>query len=141
MARTVRNLEQLQFCSPVLWSDLGIEVAAVNQEPLGNLKTLLLLLLLLLQDVIILRIGVCGKEDVLVGAVHQTMLLLQLPVNPTIKFRWMAIVAEAALVNKLPIVATSTSTWLPLVPDQLPAPPPRLPLHRLVAAALAARPA
>ena len=141
MARTVRNLEQLQFRPPVLWSDLGIEVAAVNQEPLGNLKTLLLLLLLLLQDVIILRIGVCGKEDVLVGAVHQTMLLLQLPVNPTIKFWWMAIVAEAVLVNKLPIVATSTSTWLPLVPDQLPAPPPRLPLHRLVAAALAARPA
>ena len=141
MARTVRNLEKLQFRSPVLWSDLGIEVAAVNQEPLGNLKTLLLLLLLLLQDVIILRIGVCGKEDVLVGAVHQTMLLLQLPINPTIKFWWMAIVAEALLVNKLPIVATSTSTWLPLVPDQLPVPPPRLPLHRLVAAALAARPA
>ena len=141
MARTVRNLEQLQFCSPVLWSDLGIEVAAVNQEPLGDLKTLLLLLLLLLQDVIILRIGVCGKENVLVGAVHQTMLLLQLPVNPTIKFWWMAIVAEAVLVNKLPIVATSTSTWLPLVPDQLPVPPPRLPLHGLVAAALAGRPA
>ena len=141
MARTVRNLEQLQFRSPVLWSDLGIEVAAVNQEPLGDLKTLLLLLLLLLQDVIILRIGVCGKENVLVGAVHQTMLLLQLPVNPTIKFWWMAIVAEALLVKKLPIVPSSTSTWLPLVPDQLPVPPPRLPLHRLVAAALAARPA
>ena len=141
MARTVRNLEKLQFRSPVLWSDLGIEVAAVNQEPLGDLKTLLLLLLLLLQDVIILRIGVCGKEDVLVGAVHQTMLLLQLPINPTIKFWWMAIVAEALLVNKLPIVPSSTSTWLPLVPDQLPVPPPRLPLHQLVAAALAARPA